>query len=271
MTTPILEGSSTGSHELPGQDEELLHGGKVMPVTDHLTELRSRIIKAIWAVVVLSGLCFYFSGELILFLKEPLSRSVPKAYNSLHFTGPMDVFLTDIKVSLLGGVLLACPVWIYQFWRFFEPALYPRERRYILPFIIASIAFFALGLIFCFEIALPMALEYLIGVGLEVGTPIITITDYTHLVIMMLLGFGLVFETPVILVLLALLDIVNLAMLTGSRRVVLVVILVIAAIVTPSPDPLSQIVLAFPMYAMYELAIFVIRKIEKHRAKSALP
>lgn len=271
MTTPTLEDGTPISQEHDGQDEELLHGGKVMPVTEHLSELRARIIKSIWSVVILSGVCFYFSDELIIFLKEPLSRSVPKAYNSLHFTGPMDVFLTDIKVSLLGGVLLACPIWIYQFWRFFEPALYPRERRYILPFIVASIGFFALGLTFCFKIALPMALEYLIGVGLEVGTPIITITDYTHLVIMMLFGFGIVFETPVILVLLALLDIVNLAMLTGSRRVVLVVIMIIAAIVTPSPDPLSQIVLAVPMYGMYELAIFVIRKIEKHRSKSALP
>lgn len=262
MDTPVLKSGR--------EDEELIGGGKVMPVTDHLSELRGRLMKSLWAVAIFTGVCFYFSDELIIFLKQPLVASVPKAYNSLHFTGPMDVFLTDLKVAALVGVLLACPVWIYQFWRFFEPALYPRERRYILPFIVASIGFFALGLAFCFTLALPMALEYLIGVGLEVGTPIITITDYTNLVIMMLLGFGIVFETPVILVLLAVLDILTLEMLTSSRRVVVVAIVIIAAIVTPSPDPLSQIVLAIPMYAMYELAILVIRQLNKHRSKDQL-
>jgi sec-independent protein translocase protein TatC len=262
---------TTDTKSLPHEksmEDELIAGGKVMPVTDHLSELRGRIIKSLWAVVILAGASFYFADEIILFLKQPLVNSVPKAYNSLHFTGPMDVFVTDLKVSALIGILLACPVWIYQFWRFFEPALYPRERRYIFPFIIASVFFFVLGLVFCFELALPMALEYLIGVGLEVGTPIITITDYTNLVIMMLFGFGIVFETPVILVLLAVLNILSLEMLTSSRRVVIVAITIIAAIITPSPDPLSQIVLAVPMYAMYELAIVVIRQIHKRRSKS---
>ena len=195
----------------------------------------------------------------------PLIQVLPPGANALHFTGPLDVFMVDMKVAMLVGVLMACPFWLFQFWKFFEPALYPRERRFILPFIIASIAVFCLGVAFCYFAILPLSLRYLIGLGLEVGTPMITIKDYVSLLTVLIFGFGVVFETPVLIVLLAMLDLISVEQLTQHRRFIILAILIVSALLVP-PDPVSLVALATPVYAMYELAIVVIRII-KGKAK----
>lgn len=247
-------------------DEALIEGGKVMSVWEHLSELRSRIVKSLVAIVVFFGICFAFAERIIGYLKEPLVQSLPKGANALHFTGPLDVFMVDVKVGVLGAMVLAAPVWLYQFWKFFEPALYPRERKYILPFIVMSVVMFVIGVLFCYYAVLPATLDFLIGMGLEVGTPVITIKDYVSLLILMVLGFGLVFETPVLLILLGLLDIVSAEALSEYRRFVIVGIVTVSAIVTPSPDPISQLTLAIPVYLMYEASIVIIKFIKKRQA-----
>lgn len=244
-------------------EEELIAGGKVMSIWDHLSELRTRIIRAAAAVVVLFGICFFYADDLIIFLKQPLLKALPPGVNALHFTGPLDVFLTDIKVALLVSLAAGAPVWLYQFWKFFEPALYPRERRYILPFIVASVVLFVSGVAFCYYAILPVTLEFLIQMGIEVGTPIITIKDYVSLLMLMLFGFGLMFEIPALIVLLGLLDIITVQALREYRRYIIVGIVTVAAIVTPSPDPISQMSLAIPIYVMYEIAILLIEFLKK--------
>lgn len=244
-------------------DEELISGGKVMSVFDHLAELRSRLMRSFLAVVVLFFVAFVFAEQILAFLKLPLLAALPKDVNTLHFTGPLDVFVVNIKVAGLVAIVAACPIWLYQFWKFFEPALYPRERRYILPFIVISVALFFAGISFCFFVILPMTLQFLIQMGMEVGTPLITIKDYISLLILLILGFGIVFEFPVIIVLLALLDLVDLQTLREYRRYMIVVIFVLAAILTPSPDPLSMTALAIPVYLMYEASLIVIALIKK--------
>jgi sec-independent protein translocase protein TatC len=257
------------TNALPGKDplaeDDLIDGGKVMSIFDHLGELRSRLMRAGLVVLVFFFIFLGFSEKLMTFLKQPLVKALPPGVNALHFTGPMDVFVINIKVAMLVGVLAACPVWLYQFWKFFEPALYPKERRYILPFIVASIALFVAGISFCFFIILPMTLAFLLDLGMQVGTPIITVTDYISMLMLLLFGFGIVFETPLIIVLLAMLDIIDLEMLTSNRRIIIIIILIVAAIMTP-PDPISQMAMAVPVYLMYEMAIVIVRIMKRKKA-----
>jgi sec-independent protein translocase protein TatC len=243
------------------QTDHLIEGGKVMGLWGHLDELRSRLVKSGITVLILFVIALAFSTKILNVLKRPLVEALPHGTAALHFTGPMDVFMVNVKVAFLMSVIFGAPAWLYQFWKFLEPALYPKERKYILPFIIATICCFLGGVAFAFYFMIPMALQYLLGIGLEVATPIITITDYMSLITVMILGFGLVFETPVILVLLAMLDIVTAEMLAAQRRLTFVAILILAAIITP-PDPISMIGMAIPCYLMYELSILVIRIIK---------
>lgn len=244
--------------------ESLIQGGKVMNLWGHLDELRTRIVRAGATILVCFVVSLAFSNKIINFLKEPLVAVLPSGTSALHFTGPMDVFMVNIKVAFLVSVVVGAPAWLYQFWKFLEPALYPGERKYVVPFIAATIAFFLAGVAFCYFFMMPMALHYLIGIGLEVGTPIITITDYISLITVMILGFGLVFETPVILVLLAMLNLVTADALAAQRRVTFVIILIVSAIITP-PDPISMMGMAIPCYLMFEMSIVVIRIIKRGR------
>lgn len=245
-----------------GTEEQLIAGGKVMSIWEHLSELRGRLVKSVVAILIFFCVSFTFAERIIAFLRRPLELALPNGVAALHFTSPMDVFMVDLKVGFLVSVVLSGPVWLYQFWKFFEPALYPRERRYILPFIVASSALFFAGIAFCYYVVLPLALHFLIKIGMEVGTPVITIKDYVSLLTLMILGFGIVFETPVLLVLLAMLDILSVEALQKSRRFVVVAVLIASAILTP-PDPISQIALAVPLYLMYELSILIIRVVKK--------
>jgi sec-independent protein translocase protein TatC len=257
---PLGLGDGNSSH---GTDN-LIDGGKVMSLWDHLGELRNRVVKSLLGILVLFLIALTFAEHIIGFLKGPLTNALPVGKNDLHFTGPLDVFIINIKVSLLAGVVFGTPLWLYQFWKFFEPALYPKERKYILPFVFASSALFIIGVCFAYFVILPIALKFLLEIGLSVGTPIITIKDYLSLVMILVFGFGLVFETPIVLILLAMLDLVSAKMLSEYRRFVLVLILVMGAVLTP-PDPISQVAMAIPVYLMYEASIILIRIIKKEK------
>lgn len=254
-------GGSTGGAPLIDQ-------GKVMSLWGHLDELRTRIVRAGTAILVCFAVALMFSSSIINFLKAPLEAALPPGMAALHFTGPMDVFMVNIKVAFLMSVVFGAPAWLYQFWKFIEPALYPKERKYVMPFIIATIGCFLSGVAFCYFFMLPMALHYLIGIGLEVGTPMITITDYISLITVMIMGFGLMFETPVILVMLALLDLVSAEALASQRRLTFVIILIVAAVITP-PDPISMLGMAIPCYLMFEMSIVIIRILKGRRTLDA--
>ena len=261
--------NAEGAAALPAgaTEEELIAGGKVMSLWDHLAELRSRLMRSLWGVMAVFALCFTFANQLIAILKVPLIGALPAGVDALHFTGPLDVFMVQLKVAGLVGIVASCPIWLYQFWKFFEPALYPRERQYILPFIVISTVLFFSGAAFCYFIILPYTLQYLIGIGMQVGTPMITIKDYVSLLLLMLGSFGAVFEVPVLIVLLAMLNVISLETLTTIRRYVVVASLIISALLVP-PDPISQVAMAVPLYGMYEIAIIVVRLIKRAQAKA---
>ncbi len=246
------------------EEQKLLLGGKVMPLFEHLGELRTRLIRAVTSISVIFFVCLYFATPLLNFLKTPLKSILPKDANTLHFTGPLEVLFADMKVAFFTSLILGSPIWLYQFWKFIEPALYETERRYILPFIFSSVLLFVTGVTFSFFLIIPMCLEFLIGIGMEVGVPIITVSDYLSLLIIMVMGFGFIFETPLILVLLASLEIIDSKILTTYRRHIIVFILIIAALLTP-PDPISQLAMAIPLYVMYEISILIIKAMEKKK------
>ncbi len=244
------------------EPEPLALGGKIMPLFGHLSELRVRLVKSLTAITGMFCICLFFATPMINFLKKPLQAALPMQAQALHFTGPLEVLFADMKVAFVAAVIFASPIWIFQFWKFIEPALYVSERKYMLPFVWSSIVLFLLGVTFCFYLIIPMCLEFLMTMGMEVGAPMITVSDYLSLILLMTLGFGFIFETPLVLILLAALELINSAVLTAYRKFVVVGILVVAAILTP-PDPLSQVAMAVPMYLLYELSILLIRAMEK--------
>jgi sec-independent protein translocase protein TatC len=233
----------------------------IMGLWNHLDELRTRLIRSVLTLLVLFVFALAFSKPILNFMKAPLEKILPANTAALHFTGPMDVFMVNIQIAMLAALIFGAPAWLYHFWKFLEPALDERERKYVLPFITATIVCFFMGVAFSYFLMLPLALSYLVGLGMEVAAPIITITDYVSLTTVLLLSFGLVFETPVLLVLLAVLGIVSAEMLAAQRRITFVLILVVAAIITP-PDPISMLGMAIPCYLMYELSILVIKWIK---------
>jgi sec-independent protein translocase protein TatC len=248
----------------PADDLGLPHANqKMMTLFEHLDELRSRLVKSLIAILAVFGTAMFFANEIIGFLKLPLQQALPDATSTLHFTGPMDVFVAQIQVSIMLSILFACPFWLYQGWRFIEPALYEHEKKYAMPFIFVATLLFFTGVGFCYFVVLPMGMEILIGIGTEAGaTAMITINDYFSLLTIMMLGFGAIFELPVVLVLLGLMDIITVDFLKEYRRAIYVLILIAAAILTP-PDPFSQMAMAAPMFLMFEVSILILKAIKK--------
>lgn len=236
-----------------------------MSLYEHLDELRVRIVKSILAVFVCFGVAFFFVNDILEFLKTPVIEYLPTGKN-LGFKDVVEPFMVSLKVALLAAIIAACPFWFYQFWKFIEPALYPKERKYIVPFSFASMILFLLGTSFCFWVIMPMALEFLINWGKEFAEPDITLQGYVSFLTLMVIGFGLVFEAPLILITLSLFGIIDSQMLSGIRRYVIVGCFVISALITP-PDWVSQIGMAIPLFFMYEIAVVIIKFLERKEEK----
>ena len=233
-----------------------------MPVMDHLAELRKRILISALAVVLCACVVFVFSNAIIEFLVTYYKEATDGERDALIFLGPVDGFITRLKVATYGGIVLALPIWLYQLWRFITPGLNPKERRYAIPFVASSIVLFALGAFVAF-LTLEPALNFLIDVGGPSQSPQFTSDKYLTLVSLMIVAFGLSFEFPVVLVFLLIAGIISTAQLRHFRRWAIVLIVTFAAIITPSQDPYSLFFMAFPMYVFYESSIIIGRILKK--------
>ena len=238
------------------QDERL-------PLTSHLEELRWRLIKCVAAVAVGFCLSYNFAGDIFHFLVKPFNAVKP-AGSQLIFTSLPEAFVTNLKIAFFAGLGLSLPVIFYQLWRFISPGLYERERRYVLPFVLVSTFFFIAGAAFAFYVVFPVAFKFFLEVAGGNAVAMLTLKDYLDLVVQLLVAFGVTFELPVIMYFLAKMGVVNYRMLAGSRKYALLVIVIVAAILTP-PDVISQILLSIPLLALYELSIWVTYIIEKKR------
>ncbi|MBF0401717.1 MAG: twin-arginine translocase subunit TatC [Magnetococcales bacterium] len=234
-----------------------------MPLLAHLIELRNRMLISVAAILVGFVFCYIFSEDIFLFLVRPLRKILgPDA--RMIYTGLHEAFFTYMKVSFFAGLFLAVPVVLTQFWRFVAPGLYEDERKSFLPFLILTPLLFFLGGGLAYEFVFPLAFKFFLGFSTPTIEALPSISSYLSLVITLIFAFGLVAELPVGLLLLIKAGVVSTAGLVDKRRYSIVGAFVVAAILTP-PDPFSQIFLALPMLAMYELSIILGRRIEKKR------
>lgn len=236
------------------------------PLIEHLVELRTRLIYSAYAILAGMFACYFYSPQLFDIVRGPIAPYLPSG--GLVFTAPADKFIAHLKISFFGGVLLTCPVWIYQIWKFVAPGLYAKERKYSISFIFWGSLLFILGVSFAYYGVFPMAFKFLMGFGGDVDKPMITIDQYLSFFVTTTLLFGLAFELPLIIVILGLLEIVDAKFLREKRRYAIMVIATISAVITP-PDLLSMLMLLVPMTLLYESSILIVSYFEKRRPKES--
>jgi sec-independent protein translocase protein TatC len=258
---------------------------KELSLVQHLGELRDRLMIAAIAVVITTGIAFVFSVRIIQILLIPVNCEFVHI-DSAHFPflipdyhceetrqklislSPTENFTTFLRVSLFSGIALAMPVILFEIYAYVDPALLPNERRFIRWAGIPILGLFVLGMAFCYFILLPNAIKFLINFGSDVIENQLRASDYISFVTTFILGVGLVFEVPVIIYTLVRIGVVQRAWLAKQRRYVVLVVFVIAAVLTPTPDPFNQTIVAVPMYLLFELGLFLARFVPARRVVS---
>lgn len=225
---------------------------------DHLTELRKRLVWAIFAIFVGFLACWAFSDILFDIVRGPIAPYLKSSTGGLVFTAPMDKFLAHIKVSFLGGAIVACPFWMYQVWKFVAPGLYAKEKKYAVAFIGFGTILFLAGVSFVYFVVYPMAFKFLMTFGGQTDSPMITIGEYLSFFITTTLVFGVAFEMPVILALMGMMGLVSSDFLANYRRYAYVLLAAMSAIITP-PDVLSMLFMMAPMIVLYEMSVILVK------------
>ncbi|UWQ61374.1 twin-arginine translocase subunit TatC [Leisingera caerulea] len=252
------------------------------PLIEHLAELRTRLIHSVLAFIVGMVICFTVATPVFNFLTAPLCQVLAESGQdcSLIFISPQEGFFVAIKISFLGGFILAFPYIGFQMWRFVAPGLYKSEKGAFLPFLVASPFMFILGASFAFYVVTPLAYDFFLGfqqfgatgeaiTGEEVtqGLSVVfqgSAQEYLNLTIKFIVAFGLCFQLPVLLTLMGKAGLVSAEGLGSVRKYAVVAILVLAALVTP-PDVITQIILFVVVYGLYEISIFLVRRVETKR------
>lgn len=238
--------------------------GKELALTEHLRELRDRLIKSLIAVGAGFALCYAIIEPIFSFLARPLDAVLPPG-TTIIFTSYPEAFFTYIKLALVCGVFAASPVILYQMWAFIAPGLYQHEKKWAIPFVVSSTVFFVGGAIFGYTIVFPAAFNFLAGYAGTNLELLPSMGEYFTLTIRLLLGFGIAFELPILMVFLGLVGIVDASMLRRNRKYAILIIFTAAAIITPTPDILNQILMAGPLLLLYELSIFLVWLIARKR------
>jgi sec-independent protein translocase protein TatC len=228
-----------------------------MPLTEHLEELRRRIIRSLLAIAVAFVGCWLVAEELVRWLTAPL-LSIETHRAHVIGTGVTEAFFTKLKVSFIAAIFVASPVIFFQAWRFVAPGLYTREKRMALPFAIFGSLFFVTGAWFCYTLVFPVAFTFFLAEFASITlAPEIRISEYLNFASRMLLAFGVTFEMPVVAFFLARVGLITHRTLIAVGRYAIVVIFVVAAVLTPGPDVASQMMMAGPLLLLYALSIGV--------------
>ncbi|MBY8826796.1 twin-arginine translocase subunit TatC [Hephaestia mangrovi] len=240
------------------------------PLLDHIIELRRRLIYCIIALIVTFLGCFYFSEDIFAFLLQPLKAA---GQSTVIYTQIFEAFFVQVKVAFFAAMMLSFPVIANQLWQFVAPGLYKKERRALLPFLIATPVLFLAGAAMAYFVAVPMALHFLLSFQGNVGgvnrEALPAVGNYLSFVMQFLFAFGLAFLLPVLMMLLARAGIVSRAQLKSARRYAIVAAFAIAAVLTP-PDVGSQLLLAIPLCLLYELGLIGIWFTERSAARAAV-
>lgn len=225
--------------------------------TEHLEELRSCLLRSLAAVVVASAVCYFFADFIFAIMVAPLRQSLPPGQNLIGTT-VTEAFFTEIKVAFLAGVVVSTPFIFYEIWRFIRPGLVGKERRLVVPFVVCATLFFLGGAFFCYSIVLPVAFGYFIEQYGTLGvTPAIRLGEYFSFFFRMILAFGITFELPIFTFILVRLGVWDYRFMRRSFRYAVIVIFILAAFLTPTPDIINQLLLAVPMLVLYLLSIGV--------------
>jgi sec-independent protein translocase protein TatC len=224
-----------------------------MSLLEHLEELRSRILRSLIAIAVAFFACWAVAERLFAFLARPIYDYLPEG-TRLAFLGVTDPFILYVKVAALAAIFFASPIVLYQVYSFVAPGLYRREKRYALPFVLSGSLFFLAGGLFAYYVAFPFAVEFLLAMG-EDFDAVITIERYFGFLMTVILGLGLMFEMPILILLLAKMGVVTPRFLIRNFRWAVLIIFVIAAIITPTPDVVNLCIFAVPTIGLYLLGV----------------
>jgi sec-independent protein translocase protein TatC len=275
--TPAGGGSGTPSKPPPpaAADEDDEDGMLRMSFLEHLEELRSRILKALAGLGVAFVLALFFANELWVLVSRPAIDALKRigADPTLAQLTPMDAFTTIwVKVPMLTAIFVASPWLLYQVWAFIAPGLYKKERRWAAPFVLCSAGLFIAGGLFAYFVAFRFGLEFLLSIGRDINVrPVVSIVEYFDLFVNVMLGIGLVFELPILVFFLTLLRITTPGFLMRNSRYAILVIVVLAAIVTPTPDVFNLMLFSVPMCVLYFVGVFASYLLVLHREDQPFP
>lgn len=230
---------------------------------DHLIDLKKCVVRTLFIIVIGFCISIYFSEYIFNFIRAPILPYLSTT-GGLVFTAPIDKFTAYIKVSFLAGTILTSPLWLHQVWMFIAPGLYQHEKKMGIYFIFFGTLLFLVGVFFVYKIVYPMAFKYLLTFGGEVDKPMITITEYLDFFVTTTLLFGAAFEMPLILVILAIMGLIDEEFLKAKRRVAIMIMAVLSAVITP-PDAISMLALLVPLLLLYEASILLVKFIGRKR------
>ena len=244
------------------------------PLLEHLTELRDRLLLCVGALLLVFIACYVFAPEIYRILVHPLAAALAGQDRRLIYTGLTEAFVTYVTLAFWTATMICLPFFLIQLWRFIAPGLYKRERQAFLPFLVATPILFYAGAALVYFFIFSLAWHFFLGFESAAAggsLPIqleARVSEYLNLSMHFIMAFGIAFELPVLLLLLVQLGILNAQDLIEKRRIAIVVIFIIAAVLTP-PDVLSQLCLAFPLLLLYEIAVFGAKRIERERLRHA--
>ena len=239
-----------------------------MSFFEHLAELRTRIVWSLIPSAVGLGVALYFTPAVMKFIQRPMTKMDTK----LVFTQPTEAFWTFMKVAMIMGLFIAMPIILWNVWAFIAPGLHKHEKKYAAPFIIVGSLLFLLGGAFALLVIVPYASNFLVNFGQEQGLqPMISVASYTDFVLKFTLAFGLVFELPVVITMLSMIGVVTPQFLSKNRKYAILLNFVIAAVLTPTPDIINQLLMAGPLCLLYELGILSARIFGRRGRRAAAP
>jgi sec-independent protein translocase protein TatC len=241
--------------ETSSESEELENESSKMSFLEHLDELRKRLVHIAAYLAIGTVVAWFFHRQIYDFLALPITRLLPPG-TKLAYTSPTDVFTLYMKVSMVAGVVLTMPLNLYEVWKFIAPGLYRREKKYVVPFMLSSLVLFVAGAAFCYYMVLPAMFGWLLNLGRSF-TPVIKIDEYLDLTDIMLLGFGIFFEMPVVAAFLSMFGIVSARFLWNKARYAILILVILAAVISPTGDAFNLAIWSAPLIALYFVSVLV--------------